>query len=453
MVFNTSSDLQEQPLILKKQGFDYEALEAGVKIVVQQCTSEIKTILRRSTLDIFEIGQRLIDVKETLGHGYFLDWVKAEFEWDERTARRYMNVAGTFGPKSDTVSDLDITPTALYVLAAPSTPDSARNEALARAEAGQSITPTIARTIVNEYKPVTKQTKATKPVTVDVPVSASIIECQSSVLDDIEESENEDELDQTEPMRYATPSYTIEEVAEPAATKGEADRQKPPEKEGEPATQTDLSVKPLDGFGEGDQSEDSLLEKAPGANSQILVQPEETDEIEMPASSKQGKEDEEQSNKELLENVVKVNGSGIFISNGHQIDGTSVLPDAGRNHFVLAEVGDHSSVNPPRVDSKIAEICKTLNKIQQFSDEERRIVFEALLYHIGTESLSDLLVRSIHPYQRVDLCHKCFDVMDAEAFSTLEVNRMKIPGFRDSALEFLYEEVSQLLIERHIKKL
>lgn len=129
--------------------FDYAALDAETRIVVQQRTDEIKTLIRRSAQDIVDIGQKLIDVKARLGHGYFRAWLTSEFEWTDETARNFMNVAHRFGqmPKI-----LDFAPSALYMLASPSTPETARIEALERAEQGERITYTAAREIVQEHK-------------------------------------------------------------------------------------------------------------------------------------------------------------------------------------------------------------------------------------------------------------------------------------------------------------
>lgn len=55
----------------------------------------------------------------------FLPWIEAEFEMSETTARNMMRVADRFAGKSATIADL--APTALYELAAPSTPESVRS--------------------------------------------------------------------------------------------------------------------------------------------------------------------------------------------------------------------------------------------------------------------------------------------------------------------------------------
>lgn len=87
--------------------------------------------MARTADDIVEIGRDLIAVKEAIGHGNFLPWIEAEFGMTDRTARNFMSVAETFGSKSEIVSDF--TPTILYALAAPSTPDDVVQAAVERA--------------------------------------------------------------------------------------------------------------------------------------------------------------------------------------------------------------------------------------------------------------------------------------------------------------------------------
>jgi hypothetical protein len=96
-----------------------------------------------------EIGQKLIEVKERLGHGMFGAWISAEFEWGWTTASKLMQVANKFSH----CENLDnFAPSALYILSVSSTPEVARTEALERATAGEQITYSTARDIVQEYK-------------------------------------------------------------------------------------------------------------------------------------------------------------------------------------------------------------------------------------------------------------------------------------------------------------
>lgn len=129
--------------------FNYAALDSETRIVVQQRTTEIKALMKRAASDIVEIGQKLIDVKVRLGHGHFGGWLKSEFGMTDRTARNFMQVAETF--KSETVSDL-IAVRAMYLLSSPTTPETARAEALERAALGETITHSAAKEIVQQHK-------------------------------------------------------------------------------------------------------------------------------------------------------------------------------------------------------------------------------------------------------------------------------------------------------------
>ena len=50
--------------------FDYSVLDSEARSEVQDRTSEIKSLMRRATQDIIEIGLKLIQVKHCLGHGH-----------------------------------------------------------------------------------------------------------------------------------------------------------------------------------------------------------------------------------------------------------------------------------------------------------------------------------------------------------------------------------------------
>ena len=91
--------------------------------------------LRRTAEDIVEIGKDLIAVKESLPHGCFLPWIEAEFGMSQWAARNFMKFATTYGDNSGIIHDLS--PTALYALAAPKTPIEVQEEIERRIEALQ----------------------------------------------------------------------------------------------------------------------------------------------------------------------------------------------------------------------------------------------------------------------------------------------------------------------------
>jgi hypothetical protein len=133
-------------------GFDYASMESVTAERVRSSTARIRECVMRSLESIIQVGGELHTVKEALPHGLFGPWLRAEFGWTERTARNFMAVAERFGPKTEMISDLAIAPTAAYLLAAPSAPDEARQTALERAEAGEQITPNVAKEILAKVR-------------------------------------------------------------------------------------------------------------------------------------------------------------------------------------------------------------------------------------------------------------------------------------------------------------
>jgi uncharacterized protein (DUF2267 family) len=119
--------------------FDYQVLPTAQRQIVQQRTGEIRERLQRSAQDIWEIGQRLADVRSQLKHGQFEAWLKAEFGWSRRTAYNFINVYETFQERAK-LAQIDIATSALYLLAAPSTPQEVRNEYLEQARQGKKVT-------------------------------------------------------------------------------------------------------------------------------------------------------------------------------------------------------------------------------------------------------------------------------------------------------------------------
>lgn len=137
--------------------FDYTSLDSEISQFVQQRTGEIRALMKRTAQDIIEIGQKLVGVKQKLGHGRFLDWIEAEFEWSYPTAARFIQVANCFS-KEDQIDKF--APSALYLLAAPSTPQTARSEAISLAEAGEHITYTTAKAIKQKHSPLPAKPKS-----------------------------------------------------------------------------------------------------------------------------------------------------------------------------------------------------------------------------------------------------------------------------------------------------
>src|ERR1700733_2471014 len=91
----------EQEVLLP---FDYNTLDTDDAAYVRAIADRVREKDQQARGNVIDIGRDLIVVKEKLDHGQFGPWLRAEFQWDERTAQRYMGLAEHFGDKSDIVS-------------------------------------------------------------------------------------------------------------------------------------------------------------------------------------------------------------------------------------------------------------------------------------------------------------------------------------------------------------
>jgi antitoxin (DNA-binding transcriptional repressor) of toxin-antitoxin stability system len=123
------------------------------KILVEHATA-IRTAAKRTVKDIVEIGWRLTEAKKLVGHGNWLPWLEREFGWTEQTALNFMRLHELGQSNSKRVLDLNLPVSSLYLLAAPSTPEEARNEVIERVEAGEPVTVAEVKETIGRARPV-----------------------------------------------------------------------------------------------------------------------------------------------------------------------------------------------------------------------------------------------------------------------------------------------------------
>jgi hypothetical protein len=196
--------------------FDYLKLAGEDRGFVRERAARIRELSKRTAEAIALIGQWLTEVKDRLPHGSWLPWLEHEFGWNERTAQRLIGVYRSF--KSDNLSDLDIDVSALYLIAAPKTPEPVRQEIIRRAQAGERMTRAEAVKALDHYEKTTDaQQPDPDPALVEEPDSPSPdyqrdIEneafAQAAELIGLSESENERylraamKLKQEDPEKY-----------------------------------------------------------------------------------------------------------------------------------------------------------------------------------------------------------------------------------------------------------
>jgi hypothetical protein len=134
--------------------YNYLALaerDAYAAATVRSAATAIKDALAKSSKEMILVGRQLAIAKGKLDHGEWLPWLEAEFGWSEWTARRWINLAETYGNRALVP---DTTMKALYLLASPDTPEEARAEVDKLAGSGPVKTETV--------KEVVRRAKAKK---------------------------------------------------------------------------------------------------------------------------------------------------------------------------------------------------------------------------------------------------------------------------------------------------
>ena len=101
--------------------------------------AEIRRLGKRAVEDVIEIGRRLAECRDVVGHGNWLPWLDREFGWSEATARNFMRVHELAKTKSANFADLNLPISTLYLLAAPTVADEIRDEFLGRAANGEQV--------------------------------------------------------------------------------------------------------------------------------------------------------------------------------------------------------------------------------------------------------------------------------------------------------------------------
>ena len=134
--------------------FDYDQLDRPVQDTLRQHAKRIGELAQDAATDLWRMGEILADAQQQLasyGTGTFQAWLEDEAHVSRSTAYRLINVYRAFDcPK---LGQTSFAVAALYVLAEPSAPPEAREEAMYRAGQGETITHAKAQEIVATYRP------------------------------------------------------------------------------------------------------------------------------------------------------------------------------------------------------------------------------------------------------------------------------------------------------------
>lgn len=138
----------------KALSYDYAGIPEEHRELVQRAALDIRTRQKRAAEDLIAIGRQLLQIKDLLSHGQFRAWWRAEFDYSERMVQGMMRVALIYGDPANARRVAHLSDGALYLLAAPSTPDTVRWEVAERMEM-LDFHPTRAqiKAIIDAHKP------------------------------------------------------------------------------------------------------------------------------------------------------------------------------------------------------------------------------------------------------------------------------------------------------------
>jgi len=142
-----------------EQSFDYRELQPDDRGFVKERAVAIRKTAQATAELIVCMGQWFTEVKERLPHGQWLRWLGSEIHCSDDTARRFMQVWQCVKNRNvRNLESFDIS--ALYLIAAPKTPEPVKAEILRRAQNGEHITPSKARECLHQFAEEQKRQEA-----------------------------------------------------------------------------------------------------------------------------------------------------------------------------------------------------------------------------------------------------------------------------------------------------
>jgi hypothetical protein len=129
--------------------FDYRGMAPPQREFLRRAASEIRESMKKTAKEIWNTGKWLTLAKAQMDHGRWGLWLAREFAMTDRTARRYMETYEQF--KTDTVSDLTVSPSGMLLLAAKNTPEEVRQKLLEDARSGKHVSQAMVKAAIAEH--------------------------------------------------------------------------------------------------------------------------------------------------------------------------------------------------------------------------------------------------------------------------------------------------------------
>jgi hypothetical protein len=163
--------------------------------VLAEHAVEIRRLGKRVKKDIQEIGRHLVEAQEHAGHGAWLSWIEAEFGWGDQTAYRFMHIyKAQQMPGFHNLWNSDLPLSSLYQLAAPNTPEEARQIIAQRIEAGEQLSCAAVTEVIAQSKDNFTEAQ-TANAGIEAPSASPALESPGQADDDHDDDEHDGDDD------------------------------------------------------------------------------------------------------------------------------------------------------------------------------------------------------------------------------------------------------------------
>ena len=152
--------------------FNYSELDASIREEAKQAAQRIRIHLESAKKSFLTVGKELQAMKAKLHHGQFEKWIKIEFGMQPRSARNYISAAKLYDVEPEAA--MKLAPTAVYELAARSTPETVKADIIAQVKGGKVPTP-------KQVKAAIMAAKSQSLVKIKAGQAANVIEFTSAV--------------------------------------------------------------------------------------------------------------------------------------------------------------------------------------------------------------------------------------------------------------------------------
>ena len=115
----------------------YDGIHPTLKGELQNQAMEVQSLVRKTSDDLYRIGEILSDVKSTLHNKNFARWCESEVGIKKSSAYKYLSIYERFSDKKEIVSKLH--PGVLMDLSVKSTPQMVVDKVVEKAESGEQV--------------------------------------------------------------------------------------------------------------------------------------------------------------------------------------------------------------------------------------------------------------------------------------------------------------------------